>query len=105
MFFGSENDANRLVDFLKGRFPISMKTSSKLISHNERDNTSNVKITYSCLIPKICRDDLIRIPRKLSKELGCCEVLLCTKVSSSMHFLDVATFKKVQISSIQYFLF
>lgn len=67
VFFGSENDATRLVDFLKGRLPLSLKTSSKLISHNERDNTSNIKTTYSCLIPKICKDDLIRIPKKLSK--------------------------------------
>lgn len=106
MYFSTDHDAIRLVDFLKGRFPVQLVKSSKLISHNVRDNTSNIKITYCCTIPRICKDDLVRIPRKLSKELGsCCEVLLCIKVSASLHFLDVATFKKIQISSMQYFLY
>jgi NMD protein affecting ribosome stability and mRNA decay len=63
----SENDAVRLVDFLKSRYPTSIKVSSKLISHNERENTSNLKITYSCSIPKICKDDIVHIPRKMAK--------------------------------------
>lgn len=67
VFFSSESDAIRLVDFLKSKFPTLNKTSSKLISYNERDNITNLKITHSCTIPKICRDDLVRIPRKLSK--------------------------------------
>lgn len=102
----SDNDAKSLVDFLKNRFPTSIKVSSKLISYNERDDISNTKISYSVSIPKVNRDDLIKIPRKLSKELGsCCEVLLCTKVSSILHFLDISNFKKVQISATQYFIY
>lgn len=63
----SDNDAKSLVDFLKNRFPTSIKVSSKLISYNERDDISNTKISYSVSIPKVNRDDLIKIPRKLSK--------------------------------------
>jgi len=63
----SENDAKPLVDYLKNRFPTSIKVSSKLISYNERDDISNTKISYSVSIPKVNRDDLIKIPRKLSK--------------------------------------
>lgn len=56
-----------------------------------------------CIVPQICKDDLVLIPRKLSKELGsCCPVLLCTKVRSALHFLDVANFKKIIITSNQY---
>lgn len=66
-YFSSENDAIRLVDFLKSRYPTSTKLSEKYISSNERDNTANIKITHSCVIPKICKDDLVKIPRKLSK--------------------------------------
>ena len=41
--------------------------SKQLISHNERNNTSNVKTTASITLPKICKDDLVWIPHKLAK--------------------------------------
>ena len=66
-YFSSENDAHKLVDFFKGHLPISLKSSKQLISHNEQNNVSNMKNTFSITIPKICKDDLVRIPRKLSK--------------------------------------
>lgn len=65
-----------------------------------------MKVTFAVNLPNICKDDLILIPRKLSKELGsCCEVLLCTKVRSTIHLLDLNTFKKIQISANQYFIY
>lgn len=66
-FFSHETDALRFADFFKSRLPISCKSSKQFISHNEQNNTSVVKVTYSIIIPKICKDDLVRIPRKLSK--------------------------------------
>ena len=105
-YFASEKDTVNFVDFFKSHLPTSIKSSKQLISHNEQNNVSNMKNTISITLPKICKDDLVRIPRKLSKELGsCCEALLCTKVSTYLHFLDLRTFKKIQISGTQYFLF
>lgn len=66
-FFKNINTAHKFVDFIKASYPVSIKISKQLVSHNERDNTSNVKTTISVIISKICRDDLVRIPRKLSK--------------------------------------
>lgn len=103
IFFSAEHDAQRLVDYLKGRYPTVVKNSKQLISHNEQNNTSTVKVTFSIIIPKICKDDLIRIPIKLTKELGSCsQALYCTKVASSLHFIDITSFKKVQINPTQY---
>jgi nonsense-mediated mRNA decay protein 3 len=66
-FFKSENDSIRYLDYIKSNLPVLMKNSKQLISHNERDNTSNIKTTFSMTIPKICRDDLVKIPPKLCK--------------------------------------
>ena len=67
IFFSNEHDAQRLVDHLKGRYPTVVKNSKQLISHNQQNNTATVKLTFSIVIPKICKDDLIRIPNKLAK--------------------------------------
>jgi nonsense-mediated mRNA decay protein 3 len=105
LFFASENEAARVLEFLKSRFPVVVKSAGKLVSYNERNNTANLKVTHSCQLPKVCRDDLVLIPRRLSKELGsCCQFLLCTKVSSYLHFLDPISFRKLQISATQYFM-
>ena len=105
-YFPSENNAQRLVDFLKGNYPTQIKSSKQLISHDERNNTANVKITFVVTLPIICREDLVLVYPKLAKELGgCCRVLLCTKVKSGLHMLDVNNFKKIIISTNQYFLY
>lgn len=81
-----------------------MKNSKQLISHNERDNTSNVKTTFSMTIPKICRDDLVKIPPKLCKEYGnCSPILLCLKVTKYLYFMDITNYKKIIMSATQYF--
>ena len=62
------------------------------------------KYTFSVMLPKICRNDLVIIPKKLAKELGgCSQLLLCWKVAQTMAFVDLNNFNYVTMNSIQYY--
>jgi nonsense-mediated mRNA decay protein 3 len=62
------------------------------------------KYTFSVTLPKLCKNDLVIIPRKLAKELGgCSQLLLCEKVAESMGFIDLLRFNYVLMSSAQYY--
>lgn len=102
-FFKHEQDAHKYVEFIKSHIPVALKHSKQLISQNERDNTANVKTTFSLTIPKICKDDLIRLHPVNAKELGSGTILLCTKLSSNLYFIDVANHKKVTMTIERYF--
>jgi len=62
-----------------------VKQSKQLVSQDYNSNTYNYKYVYSLEIPKICKDDLVLIPKKLCVLLGgCSPVLLCSKVSFNL---------------------
>ena len=104
--FKAAAHAQRFVDFLSSVLPVKVEQSKQLISHDESSNIFNHKYTYSVEIPKICREDLIIIPKKLAMELGGCgPFLLCWKVSSHLYLLDLATYRTVIMSGLQYFLY
>lgn len=97
-FFKNEHEAHKYVDYIKSNVAVSLKQSKQLVSHNERDNITNVKTTISLTIPKVCKDDLLKLHPVSAKELGCGMILLCTKITSMLHFMDVSSFKKVSIT-------
>jgi nonsense-mediated mRNA decay protein 3 len=80
------------------------KASERLISKDIHTNTSNYKFTYSAEIVPICRDDLVCIPKKVANSLGnVYQLLLCTRVSNSIHFMDVKTLTTVDLTTSAYF--
>lgn len=64
-FFGSKPHALRFLDFLNGIVPHVNKESKELISHDTKNNTFNYKHTLYFEMPKICKDDLVILPKKL----------------------------------------
>ncbi|KAI8886049.1 NMD3-domain-containing protein [Backusella circina FSU 941] len=103
-YFGARNQAIKMVEFLCSVAPMKYKASERLISKDIHTNTSNYKFTYSAEIVPICRDDLVCIPKKLANSLGNIhQLLLCTRVSNSIHFMDVNTLTAVDISTNTYF--
>lgn len=103
-YYKTTTHAQRLVDFLSSLLPIQVKHSKQLISHDQKSNIVEYKYTYSVTIPKICKNDLVIIPKKLAKELGgCSQLLLCTKVADTMGFIDLLRFNYILMSSAQYY--
>lgn len=102
-YYKNSTHAQRLIDFLGNLLPISVTPSKQLISHDESSNIFVYKYGFSVLIPRICRDDLVLIPKKLSTILGgCSQLLLCLKVSTMMTLLDLGNFRVVHMNSQQY---
>lgn len=103
-FFRSKADAHKMMDFLNGVVPHVTKESKELISHDSKNNTYNNKYTFYFEIPKICKDDIIILPKKLCKEFGGVNALaVCYKVSSKIHLYDPVSLKKFEMNSVQYF--
>jgi len=103
-FFKSKSDAQKMMDFLHGVVPHVTKESKELISHDSKNNTYNNKYTFYFEIPKICKDDIIILPKKLSREFGGVNAMaVCYKVSSKIHLYDPVSLKKFEMNSVQYF--
>lgn len=102
--FKNEQDASSCLTYIKAHLPYTYKVSNQLISHNEKDNTSNVKTTHALIIPSICKDDLLLMHPKFCKLFGnCSPLLLCLKVTSQLYFLDPTSNRKIVITPSQFF--
>ena len=79
-----------------------MKNSKQLISHDESSNVFSYKYTFSVNLPKICRNDLVIIPKKLAKELGgTSQLLLCIKVAQHIGLIDLNNFNYLTVYNVQ----
>jgi nonsense-mediated mRNA decay protein 3 len=92
-----------MVEFIKGKIVCTVKESKELISADERNNKTNYKFTFSVEIAPICKDDLVIIPKSLSKELGGIGPLcLIYKITTSVHIVDCITMKTFEIDPVTY---
>jgi len=102
-FFTNKSQANSLSDFITHYFPAKIKPSKKLISHDQHSNIYNYKYSFLIEIAPVCKDDLIVLDKDLCKELGGINpVLLCTKISSTIHLLDVMTLNPIEFDENTY---
>ncbi len=60
----------RLVDFVKSKFPTKIQKSRKLVSHDVKSNTFKFKHVFCVDLPKVCKNDLVIIPKRLAKVCG-----------------------------------
>jgi nonsense-mediated mRNA decay protein 3 len=105
-YYKNTTHAQRLIDFLGSLYPITVKNSKQLISHDQSSNVFVYKYAFAVTLPKICKNDLVIIPKKLAKELGgCSQLLLCEKVAETMGFIDLMSFNYVLMSSMQYYYY
>lgn len=102
-FFGTKSDAKRMVDFLSSVVPQRYKTSEQLISHDIHTNEFNFKYTFSVELPPICRDDVVCLPPALAKACGnISQIVICTRVTGSIHFVNPLTLQTCEVSSTVY---
>lgn len=102
-FYGLKQDARKMVDFLMTVVPCRYKTSQELISHDTHSNTYNYKSTFSVEIVPVCKGNVLCLPLKLARSLGNInQIVLCTKVTTSMHVLDPRTLQVAEFSATEY---
>lgn len=98
-FFQSRSHAIKFVDFLQAVVPCRYSTSEQLISLDTHSGHSTFKFTFSLEIVPICKDDLVFLPSRTVRALGgICPLVLCTRVGTSIHFIDPNTLRTADIS-------
>lgn len=103
-FFRTKSHAQKLIDFLNGIVPHVARESKELVSHDTKNNSFNYKYTMYFEMPKICKDDIVLLPKKLCQQFGGVNTLaICYKVTSKIHFYDPVTLKRFEMNSVQYF--
>jgi len=88
-YFLSLPQAQHFAHFLARLAPLKIKTSSKLVSADSKNNTANIKYTLACDVVPLCRDDLVLV-QKESKSLLGGRLALVTKVASVVHMIDAS---------------
>ena len=103
-FYKNHVHAQRLIAFLSSTLPTKVVQSKQLISHDESSNIFNYKYGFMVELPKVCRDDLVFISKKLATELGgTSQLLLCLRVGRNMYLIDLASGKHILMNPQQYF--
>ena len=100
LFFKARNQAEIVVNFISSHMPIKVKKSQKLISRDQQSNFSRFEITYHVEIAPICKGDLVITSKEVS---GSADLMVVTKLSSSVHLLSPMTLHKVELNSQKVF--
>ena len=108
-YFFNKSNANTFLSFIQSMVPIDSSNNSKhnsrrLVSADLKSNTHKFKYTFYAEIANICKSDLVMIPPKLIKKCGGhSPMMLCYKVTNSLHFIDPSSLHTVELDSHQFF--
>ncbi|CAK7902552.1 60S ribosomal export protein Nmd3p [[Candida] anglica] len=102
-FYAQKNHAAKMLDFLGAVVPVKAKKSEELVSQDTQSGSSQYKFSFSVEIAPVCRDDLVVLPKKLAHSLGNIpRLVLCSKISNSIQFLDPNTLQTSDLSASVY---
>lgn len=102
-FFDSRSHAIKFADFLQAVVPVRTKASEQLITQDIHSGDSTYKFTFSVEIVPVCKDDLVFLPKSVSRSLGgMSPLVLCTRVGTNLHFIDPSTLSTADIPVVAY---
>lgn len=102
-FFSNRSHAVKFVEFVQKVAPIKSRHDKQLVSHDTKSNNYNYKYTFSVEICPVCREDLVCLPPKVASTLGNIgPLVLCTKITNSLAFLDPLTLRHCYLDAEQY---
>lgn len=97
-FYMHPSHAVKMVDFLSNIAPVRQQRSEQLISQDTQNGTNTYKFSHSVEIAPICRDDLVVLPASLAAKMGSIgRIVLCTKITSAIQFLDFNTLQTADL--------
>lgn len=101
--FAQRSHAQRFSDFIQSFIPTKLKNSRHLVSHDANSNEYNYKYSIQSELCPVCTDDLVVIPKGHSQLLNACPPLvICHKMSTSVHLLDPLTLRGADIPAYEY---
>eukprot|EP01084_Bolivina_argentea_P079321 143904_1 len=106
-YFSSRSASQTFMSFLHSIIILQKsndQNSKRLISHDHKSNVANFKYTQNAELPPICRNDLCLIPLKLQKKCGGhCPLMICYKITTTLHLMDPVSLHTIELDSKQYF--
>lgn len=103
-FFSCKQHALKFQDFLSCIVPMRSKASEQLISQDIHTGSNSYKFTFSIELVPLCRDDLVILPAKVAHSLGnISQLVVCTKVTTAIHFIDPNTCQTAELNGPSYF--
>jgi len=103
LYYSHRSHALKAVDFLNNVVPLRYKASEHLVSHDASSNTFNYKYSFMAEIAPVCRNDLVVLPPKVQAHFGGMgPVVICTKISNVLQFVDPNTLQVATLNSTLY---
>ena len=97
-YFSVKRDAEVFTDFVSSVVPSKITLSKKYVS------LSTTTFTFLVDIANVAKYDIIKLDNNSSKLLGGFgPLIVCTRLSSKSHFIDLMTFKEIDFDSNTYF--
>jgi nonsense-mediated mRNA decay protein 3 len=100
MFFKHKNQAEKVVNFLVTRVPARVKISKKMVSADRKSNTQKYEHAYLVDVAPLAKHDLVLLPRDSGRG---CDLMVVSKVSSSLHFVSPLTLRRTDMAAARYF--
>ena len=102
-FFDSRSPALKLLQFLSSLAPCRRVDAEQLVSSDLKNNTANFHYSYRLEIAKLCREDLVCLPRELYKQLGGIgPYVMVHKMFSNIVIMDPTNLNVKEVSSSHY---
>merc|ERR1712071_18382 len=99
-FYAHENQARKFSDFIASVVPCRLVQSKKLISHDIHSNHFHSKYTFSVEVVPICKDDVVCLPQKLARSLGCIrQIVTVMRGGTVIRVMDSTSLQYADISS------
>jgi len=101
--FAQRSHAQRFSDFVESFIPAKLKTAKHLVSHDANSNNYHYKYTIMNELCPVCTDDLVAVPPGFSDLLNAiAPLVICHKMSTSVHLIDPLTLKGADIPAYEY---
>lgn len=103
-FYNDRKHAIKMVEFLQQSVPIRVTNSSEFISQDTHTSKKTYKYTYHVEIVPISKDDLVVLPKPVANSLDFLpsRLVICKKITNSIHFLDPTTLKTGELLASHY---
>jgi len=102
-YFPARQQAEKLVAFVNQYAMTRVKTSSTLVTHNERAGTANVRLTWAVEVAPVCKDDLVLLPKATAASLGLPSPLcVVAKVGRTTQLVDAQSAATAYLSEAAY---
>ncbi|KAA0200369.1 hypothetical protein HAZT_HAZT009828, partial [Hyalella azteca] len=104
MFFYSERDAKKVVNFISSSVVCKHNQSKKLISHDIKSNIYNYKFSFCVEIAPVCKDSAVCLSKTMARNLGgMSRVCIVQRVTKHILLIDPKSAQTAEVNALAYY--